>query len=111
MFPPQEVETVLSLFAEMKEPPADWEWETTRARVQAAILISAQSKLERILKGLANSQIDWRDTLMGWALVSQIGLALQRGLALTSSNPALKFSPFGRRDAHQFWQGMQLEFV
>ena len=68
MFPPQEVETILSLFAEMKEPPADGEWATTRARVQAAILISAQSKLERVLKGVANSQIDWRDTLMAGGL-------------------------------------------
>ena len=68
MFPPQEAETVLSALVEMKEPPSEGEWATTRARVQAAILISAQSKIEKLLKGVADSQIDWRDTLMAGGL-------------------------------------------
>jgi hypothetical protein len=67
-FLPQEAETVLAALAEMKEPPSEMEWAITRARAQAAILISAQSELEKLLKGVANSKIDWRDTLMGGGL-------------------------------------------
>ena len=54
MFSPQEAETVLSAFAEMQEPPSEGEWATTRARVQAAILISAQSELEKLLRVFVN---------------------------------------------------------
>lgn len=63
-FSPQEAEVALTALSEMKVPPSDGEWATTRAQVQAAILISAHAKLEILLKGVASSQIDWRDTLM-----------------------------------------------
>jgi hypothetical protein len=67
-FSPQEAEAALAAFSEMKVPSSEGEWETTRTRVQAVILISAHSNLENLLKGVANSQIDWRDTLMGSGL-------------------------------------------
>jgi|SRR3569623_678748 len=67
-FSPAEAATILSAFAEMKEPPLEGEWPVTRARVQAAILISARSNLSEVLKGIAGSQIDWRDTLMAGGL-------------------------------------------
>jgi len=65
---PNDTEVALAAFSAMNEPPACPEWATTRARVQAAILISAQSNLESLLNGVANSQIDWRDTLMAGGL-------------------------------------------
>jgi hypothetical protein len=67
-FPSQDAETALTALSEMKEPSSEGEWEATRMRVQAAILISSQSNLEKLLEGVANSQIDWRDTLMGGGL-------------------------------------------
>jgi len=67
-FSPLEVQTVLAVLGEMREPPAKGEWATTRARVQAAILISAQTKLEKVFEGVANSQVDWRDTLVAGGL-------------------------------------------
>jgi len=63
-FPPQDAEAALTALSEMKEPSSEEEWEAMRTRVQAAILISSQSKLEKLLEGVANSQIDWRDTLI-----------------------------------------------
>jgi len=67
-FPAKNVEAALTALSEMKEPSSEGEWKATRTRVQAAILISSQSKLEKLLEGVASSQIDWRDTLMGGGL-------------------------------------------
>jgi hypothetical protein len=67
-FSPQEAAAVLAAFIEMKEPSSEGAWSVTRARVQAAILISAQSELSEVLRGIAMSQIDWRDTLMAGGL-------------------------------------------
>ena len=67
-FSPQEAGVILSALAEMKDPPSEGGWSVTRARVQAAILISAQSELSRVLKGISDSQVDWRDTLMASGL-------------------------------------------
>ena len=61
----EEVKATLSALFEMREPPFEGEWALTRERVQIAILMSAQSNLEYLLKGVAGAQIDWRDTLMG----------------------------------------------
>ena len=36
--------------------------------IGASQSISAQSKIEKLLKGVACSQVDWRDTLMGAGL-------------------------------------------
>lgn len=63
-FSPQEAEIAISAFSNMKEPPPEGQWLTTRARVQTAIFISSQSSLKTLLENIANSQMDWRDVLM-----------------------------------------------
>ena len=67
-FKNEEVGAVLSALSEMIEPPFEGEWALTRERVQIAILVSAQSSLERMLQSVAGAQIDWRDTLVGAGL-------------------------------------------
>jgi hypothetical protein len=68
MFSAQEAELALVALSEMAQPPTEGSWANTRARVQAALLISSQSNIDKLLKGVERSQIDWRDTLVGAGL-------------------------------------------
>ncbi|MES2024115.1 MAG: hypothetical protein V4448_01030 [Pseudomonadota bacterium] len=67
-FSPQDAEIAITALAMMKEPSPTGEWAATRMRVQAAIVISSQCQLDELLIGIANSQLDWRDTLMNGGL-------------------------------------------
>ena len=67
-FKREEIGAVLSFLSDMKEPPFEGEWALTRERVQVAILILANSNLERLMTCIAGAQIDWRDTLNGAGL-------------------------------------------
>ena len=78
LFSLQDAAVVLAALSEMKVPLPNSEWSTTRDRVQAAILVLSDSRIDRLLKEVAASQVDWRDTLMAaglagndWPLVAK----------------------------------------
>lgn len=85
LFSAQEAELALIALSDMAQPPAEGAWGTTRARVQAAILISAQSNIYRLLEGVERSQIDWRDTLVcaGLAGADWLNAAKEHGFDIT----------------------------
>ena len=78
IFSLQDAAVALAALSAVEMPLSNSEWPTTRDRVQAAILVLSNSQIDRLLKEVSASQVDWRDTLMGaglagndWPLVAQ----------------------------------------
>jgi hypothetical protein len=78
LFSVQDAPVALAALSEMKEPPCNSEWSTARDRVQAALLVLSGSRIDRLLKEVPVSQVDWRDTLTAaglagsdWSLVAR----------------------------------------
>ncbi|MGJ7527572.1 hypothetical protein [Variovorax sp. GB1P17] len=68
IFSLEDAAVALAALSAMEIPLSNSEWSTTRDRVQAAILVLSNSRIDRLLKEVSASQVDWRDTLMGAGL-------------------------------------------
>jgi hypothetical protein len=64
-FSEDDAELMLLALSEMKSPPLDAEFYDLRKRVHEAILLLAGGNPNALLRRVASSQIDWRDTLVG----------------------------------------------
>lgn len=61
------VQAVAALNA-MREPPPEPAWQSTRTRVQIAVLMQAGGDLQRLHRAIDASRRDWRDTLVASGL-------------------------------------------
>lgn len=68
-FPAKDAGMVIAALVAMPEPAAVTpEWVVARARVQIAVLMRADGDIELLHKAIEQSQVDWRDTLVGAGL-------------------------------------------
>lgn len=64
-FSADDAELILLALSEMNSPPSDAEFADLREKVREAILLLADGNPNALLRKVASSQIDWRDTLVG----------------------------------------------